>query len=285
MRLCVARGSTICQLLLRRPRRQAFEQRRDGRSRRVRRARRTTAASSRRSRRRGSRRACLAPMRPSVSSGAGRGSGKRWRLTFSRIWMTATSARSLRAPGRPRYWLCTWPSFIDCGRRPNVGAAPAGVKGRPWDGADGRDSGQCATSRGAATLWVQVDGGAIRSRTGLDGFAIRCITALLSRRGRRRRRHRLPRKREAEASLCRDSGAGNETRTRDLNLGKVALYQLSYSRIVDSGLAYPVEPSIIWSVFSRCYAQAPRHAVSDRTSSRCVQRRRRRPLSAAVRRP
>src|ERR1700730_9489517 len=27
-------------------------------------------------------------------------------------------------------------------------------------------------------------------------------------------------------------GAGNETRTRDLNLGKVALYQLSYSRIL-----------------------------------------------------
>ena len=26
-------------------------------------------------------------------------------------------------------------------------------------------------------------------------------------------------------------GAGNEVRTRDLNLGKVALYQLSYSRI------------------------------------------------------
>ena len=29
-----------------------------------------------------------------------------------------------------------------------------------------------------------------------------------------------------------ESGAGNETRTRDLNLGKVPLYQLSYSRIV-----------------------------------------------------
>jgi hypothetical protein len=28
-------------------------------------------------------------------------------------------------------------------------------------------------------------------------------------------------------------GAGNETRTRDLNLGKVALYQLSYSRMED----------------------------------------------------
>ena len=27
------------------------------------------------------------------------------------------------------------------------------------------------------------------------------------------------------------NGAGNEVRTRDLNLGKVALYQLSYSRI------------------------------------------------------
>ena len=26
------------------------------------------------------------------------------------------------------------------------------------------------------------------------------------------------------------SGAGDESRTRDLNLGKVALYQLSYSR-------------------------------------------------------
>ncbi len=27
------------------------------------------------------------------------------------------------------------------------------------------------------------------------------------------------------------SGAGNETRTRDPNLGKVVLYQLSYSRV------------------------------------------------------
>jgi hypothetical protein len=29
------------------------------------------------------------------------------------------------------------------------------------------------------------------------------------------------------------SGAENEIRTRDLNLGKVALYQLSYSRFED----------------------------------------------------
>ena len=28
------------------------------------------------------------------------------------------------------------------------------------------------------------------------------------------------------------NGAGNGTRTRDINLGKVALYQLSYSRVI-----------------------------------------------------
>ena len=29
----------------------------------------------------------------------------------------------------------------------------------------------------------------------------------------------------------KESGAGNEARTRDINLGKVTLYQLSYSRL------------------------------------------------------
>ena len=33
----------------------------------------------------------------------------------------------------------------------------------------------------------------------------------------------------------KENGAGNEVRTRDLNLGKVALYQLSYSRIQVEG--------------------------------------------------
>ena len=33
-------------------------------------------------------------------------------------------------------------------------------------------------------------------------------------------------------------GAGNESRTRDLNLGKVALYQLSYSRITKDAFHY-----------------------------------------------
>ena len=35
----------------------------------------------------------------------------------------------------------------------------------------------------------------------------------------------------ASGALASKLGAGNETRTRDLNLGKVALYQLSYSRV------------------------------------------------------
>lgn len=35
----------------------------------------------------------------------------------------------------------------------------------------------------------------------------------------------------AGRGLAEEAGAGNEARTRDLNLGKVALYQLSYSRL------------------------------------------------------
>ncbi len=43
----------------------------------------------------------------------------------------------------------------------------------------------------------------------------------------------------------KETGAGDESRTRDLNLGKVALYQLSYSRIMECEtflLAPDVEP-------------------------------------------
>ncbi len=44
------------------------------------------------------------------------------------------------------------------------------------------------------------------------------------------------RKKPDAIKLCQaffaESGAGDEARTRDLNLGKVALYQLSYSRLV-----------------------------------------------------
>jgi hypothetical protein len=71
-------------------------------------------------------------------------------------------------------------------------------------------------------------GGAIQSRTGLTGFAIRGITALLS---RPKFAKNLRKKGKHQASLSAQTGAGKESRTLDLNLGKVALYQLSYSRI------------------------------------------------------
>jgi hypothetical protein len=79
-------------------------------------------------------------------------------------------------------------------------------------------------------------GGATRSRTALAGFAIRCITALLS-----RQCAQFPSVAETCAAIDKkgkpglpfmESGAGKESRTLDLNLGKVALYQLSYSRII-----------------------------------------------------
>ena len=71
-------------------------------------------------------------------------------------------------------------------------------------------------------------GGAFRSRTGLDGFAIRYITALLT-----RLKSFVFRLTPAIAGAFK-FGAGNETRTRDPDLGKVVLYQLSYSRITKS---------------------------------------------------
>src|SRR5471030_2832808 len=69
-------------------------------------------------------------------------------------------------------------------------------------------------------------GGEDRSRTDLDGFAGRCITALLP-----RQMKLCTQNRSGLRAAIRNSGAGEESRTLDLNLGKVALYQLSYSRI------------------------------------------------------
>ena len=40
-------------------------------------------------------------------------------------------------------------------------------------------------------------------------------------------------------------GAGNEVRTRDLNLGKVALYQLSYSRVATPIVDVPESTSTL----------------------------------------
>ena len=41
----------------------------------------------------------------------------------------------------------------------------------------------------------------------------------------------LPKEKGKRSGFPLETGAGDESRTRDLNLGKVALYQLSYSRI------------------------------------------------------
>ena len=93
-------------------------------------------------------------------------------------------------------------------------------------------------------------GGAVRSRTGLTGFAIRGITALLP----RQKITFLRQKREANASLFLEIGAGKESRTLDLNLGKVALYQLSYSRIYRSFTLYNVSCDGVYcsAIFRGC---------------------------------
>ena len=74
-------------------------------------------------------------------------------------------------------------------------------------------------------------GGASRSRTDLHGFAIRCITALLSRRCQNP--EVLTKKGKRSLSLFIETGAAEESRTLDLYLGKVSLYQLSYCREQD----------------------------------------------------
>ena len=48
------------------------------------------------------------------------------------------------------------------------------------------------------------------------------------------RRFKKPKGENVLAIFPWKSGAGDESRTRDLNLGKVALYQLSYSRTKSS---------------------------------------------------
>ncbi len=65
-------------------------------------------------------------------------------------------------------------------------------------------------------------GGWARNRTEVHGFAGRCITTLPP---------SLKTKNPGFRAEVSAFGAGNETRTRDPNLGKVVLYQLSYSRV------------------------------------------------------
>src|SRR4051812_34542064 len=70
-------------------------------------------------------------------------------------------------------------------------------------------------------------GGGSRTRTGVHGFSGRCMTPLPSPRG-------TEQKKEGSSSFPgafpSESGGGTESRPRALNLGKVALYKLSYPR-------------------------------------------------------
>jgi hypothetical protein len=90
---------------------------------------------------------------------------------------------------------------------------------QPWQG--------CALP---TELLPRVSGGASRSRTDLHGFAIRCITALLSRPAE----ISIVTTKKGKRCFPRNAGAAEESRTLDLNLGKVALYQLSYCRAEQS---------------------------------------------------
>ena len=76
------------------------------------------------------------------------------------------------------------------------------------------------------------NGGWTRNRTEVHGFAGRCITTLPSSRMYDKRSPDRLNEKTPAMLLNRGFriGAGNETRTRDPNLGKVVLYQLSYSR-------------------------------------------------------
>jgi hypothetical protein len=91
---------------------------------------------------------------------------------------------------------------------------------------DDRLSRRAESTKRASQTRPLKGGGAGRSRTDLHGFAIRCITALLP----RRETVDVRSYEKGKPGLPLKSGAGDESRTRDLNLGKVALYQLSYSR-------------------------------------------------------
>ena len=74
----------------------------------------------------------------------------------------------------------------------------------------------------ASFLSTQV-GGATQTRTGGGAFAELCLTTWLW-------RHSIFEKNGAKSNLPR-FGASDEARTRYLHLGKVALYQMSYTRI------------------------------------------------------
>ena len=92
-----------------------------------------------------------------------------------------------------------------------------------------RESTVCQTCHSIHLSWTNKEPIATSSNYGMEarvgieptnkGFADLCLTTWLPRRGS-----------EALVLSLLEPGAGDGTRTRDIDLGKVALYQLSYSR-------------------------------------------------------
>jgi hypothetical protein len=113
----------------------------------------------------------------------------------------------------------------------------------------------------------RMDGGGGRNRTGVYGFAIRCITILLP---RRIVKNQKPKNNGKAKAFPEKFGAGNETRTRDLYLGKVSLYQLSYSRKKRSAYYMCIKSSVKKNgMFSR---DASRARIRPRIGHRCIMR-------------
>ena len=122
-------------------------------------------------------------------------------------------------------------------------------------------------------------GGWGRNRTGVHGFAGRCMTTLppslrifslpsaaYHRAAFTNRQIIKPR---CEIGALLVIGAGNETRTRDPDLGKVVLYQLSYSRLSSAILAAlaPLSRKAL-STASSGAAPAMRRANRDTSTTR-----------------
>ena len=64
-------------------------------------------------------------------------------------------------------------------------------------------------------------------------------------------------------------GAENETRTRDPNLGKVVLYQLSYFRIGNNMDDYKVTLRFCQQLFCKNYGIFPKRLASADTTGPC----------------
>jgi hypothetical protein len=147
------------------------------------------------------------------------------------------------APTRNRQsWLPTRAGTLIC--QPRVSSTDLTA----WRPAMGyRSAASSADWRRCGNQAEEAVGGGGRNRTGVHGFAVRCMATLPPRRVPAPRRPKAVKKRGSRSGLPRHCpGAGNEARTRDLNLGKVALYQLSYSRAVADYSVSEVPPETPW---------------------------------------